>query len=362
MLKSFGSSHDQVEIENLAIRAKQWIQKKQGLIEFDFTDEVSLYKKLLNNIVSHKLIGIELVLGKIFDEIGFNIIKDELFRDLVLFRLVYPKSKLKTTEYLYRYAGKDYSEDEVYRYMDKLYKGIKNEVQQISYQHTREILEHEISVVFYDVTTVYFEVDQEDDLRKPGFSKEGKHQNPQIILGLLVSKNGYPLAYEIFEGNKFEGHTMLPIIDVFKEKYNINQLTIVADSGLLSTKNIEELQLKGFEFILGARIKNDSREIKSKILSLSLKDGESRSLNKGDLKLIISYSAARAGKDRLNREKGLKKLEKRIGSGKLTKSNINNRGYNKYLKLEGDVVISIDRDKYELDAAWDGFKGYITNA
>ncbi len=362
VLKSFGSSHDQVEIENLAIRAKQWIQKKQGLIEFDFTDEVSLYKKLLNNIVSHKLIGIELVLGKIFDEIGFNIIKDELFRDLVLFRLVYPKSKLKTTEYLYRYAGKDYSEDEVYRYMDKLYKGIKNEVQQISYQHTREILEHEISVVFYDVTTVYFEVDQEDDLRKPGFSKEGKHQNPQIILGLLVSKNGYPLAYEIFEGNKFEGHTMLPIIDGFKEKYNINQLTIVADSGLLSTKNIEELQQKGYEFILGARIKNESREIKSKILSLSLKDGESRSLNKGDLKLIISYSAARAGKDRLNREKGLKKLEKRIGSGKLTKSNINNRGYNKYLKLEGDVVISIDRDKYELDAAWDGFKGYITNA
>ena len=362
VLKSFGSSHDQVEIENLAIRAKQWIQKKQGLIEFDFTDEVSLYKKLLNNIVSHKLIGIELVLGKIFDEIGFNIIKDELFRDLVLFRLVYPKSKLKTTEYLLRYAGKDYSEDEVYRYMDKLYKGIKNEVQQISYQHTREILEHEISVVFYDVTTVYFEVDQEDDLRKPGFSKEGKHQNPQIILGLLVSKNGYPLAYEIFEGNKFEGHTMLPIIDGFKEKYNINQLTIVADSGLLSTKNIEELQQKGYEFILGARIKNESREIKSKILSLSLKDGESRSLNKGDLKLIISYSAARAGKDRLNREKGLKKLEKRIGSGKLTKSNINNRGYNKYLKLEGDVVISIDRDKYELDAAWDGFKGYITNA
>jgi len=158
------------------------------------------------------LVGIDLVLGKLFDEIGFNSVADEFFKDLVLYRLVYPKSKLKTTEYLYRFAQKSYSEDEVYRYMDKLYDTQKEIVQNISYEHTLKILPKGIQIVFYDVTTVYFETDYEDDLRKTGFSKEGKHQNPQIVLGLLVSEGGYPLAYDIFEGKQYEGHTMLPII------------------------------------------------------------------------------------------------------------------------------------------------------
>ena len=110
----------------------------------------------------------------------------------------------------------------------------------------------EISVVFYDVTTLYFQIDDEDEIRKRGFSKEGKHQNPQIVLGLLVSVDGYPLAFDIFEGNKFEGHTMLPILDAFKEKYKLDKLVIVADSGLLSNQNIEYLQQKGYEFISGS--------------------------------------------------------------------------------------------------------------
>jgi len=87
-----------------------------------------------------------------------------------------------------------------------------------------------ISIVFYDVITLYFQIDNEDDLRKRGFSKEGKHQNPQIVLGLLVSIDGYPLAFDIFEGNKFEGHTMLPVIDSFKRKYDLANLIIIVDS------------------------------------------------------------------------------------------------------------------------------------
>ncbi len=140
--------------------------------------------------------------------------------------------------------------------------------------------------------------------------------------------DGYPLAYEIFEGNKFEGHTMLPVIDRFKEKYKLDKLVIIADSGLLSHQNIKELQEKGYEFILGARIKNEKQEIKDKILSLNLKTGESAIIEKDDeLKLIISYSDKRALKDKSNRERGLKRLQKQLKSGKLTKSHINNRGY-----------------------------------
>ena len=170
------------------------------------------------------------------------------------------------------------------------------------------------------------------------------------------------MVYDIFEGNKFEGHTLLPVIDSFKAKYNINQPIIVADSGLLSNQNIKELKEKNYEFILGARIKNELHNIKEKILSLQLKDGQSSIVKKGDLKLIITYSDSRAKKDKYNREKGLRSLEKRIKTGKLTKSNINNRGYNKYLKLEGEIQVVIDKEKYEIDAKWDGLKGYLTNA
>lgn len=362
VVKSFGSSGNQAVLEELVEKATRWIKAESGVIELDFEDETTKFNNLLNNIISHKLVGIRLVLGKIFDEIGFDQIEDELFKDLVLYRLVYPKSKLKTTEYLFRYEQKEYSEDEIYRYLDKLNDTQKETVQNISYQHTKAILEGEINIVFYDVTTVYFEIDNEDELRKTGFSKEGKHQNPQIVLGLLVSKNGYPLAYDIFEGNQFEGHTMLPIIDSFRNKYHLRQLVVVADSGLLSHKNIEELKQKKYEFVLGARIKNESKTVKEKILALNLKNGESQIIKKGDLKLIITYSDARAKKDKYNREKGLRSLEKRMRTGKLTKASINNRGYNKYLKLEGEIKVIIDKEKFEQDAKWDGLKGYLTNA
>lgn len=362
VLKSFGSSLTSEGVLELKKLASIWINEHQCVREIDFTHEIEQIEQMLSGITQLKLAGIELVLGRIFDEIGFNKINDELFRSLVLYRLVYPKSKLKTTEYLYRYEQKEWSEDAIYRYMDKLHSTQKELVQQISYAHSLKVLGGQINVVFYDVTTLYFEIDQEDELRKTGFSKEGKHQNPQIILGLLVSKNGYPLAYDIYQGNKFKGHTLLPIINSFKSKYKIEKLTIIADSGLLSQSNIDELQTKNYEFILGARIKNQKYTVQQKILNLQLKNGESQLIQTNDLNLIVSYSDDRAKKDRYNREKGLRKLEKQVRTGKLTKSSINNRGYNKYLKLEGELNVKIDLEKFNQDAQWDGLKGYITNS
>lgn len=216
--------------------------------------------------------------------------------------------------------------------------------------------------MFYDVTTLYFEIEDQDDLRKTGFSKDGKHQHPQIVLGLLVSVDGYPLAYEIFEGNKFEGHTMMPVIESFRKQYGLDKLVVIADAGMLSQDNMEELQSKGYQYILGARIKNESEPIKEQILALNLKNGESTVLTKGQQsKLIISYSDARARKDAANRKKGLEKPERSITSGKLTKQSINNLGYNKYLQLKGEVKVSIDYEKYKADNKWDGLKGYLTN-
>ena len=159
----------------------------------------------------------------------------------------------------------------------------------------------------------------------------------------------------------FEGHIILPVIERFKKKYKIDKMVIIADSGLMSMQNVEKLKSKGYEFILGARIKNETDEIKEKILSLTIADGQNAVLKKGDLSLVINYSNKRAKKDKFNRNRGLMRLEKQISSGKLTKVNINNRGYNKYLKLDGEIKISIEKEKFEQDGKWDGLKGYITN-
>lgn len=159
----------------------------------------------------------------------------------------------------------------MYRYLDKLQSEQIKVVQKISFDHTQKILGNKLSVVFYDVNTLYFEAQDEDDLRRTGFSKDGKHSHSQIVLGLLVSEGGYPLDYEIFEGNKFEGHTMLPVIEAFKEKYQMGQLIVVADAGLMSEKNIMQLLANGYSFIIGARIKNESQAIQHQILSIKLR-------------------------------------------------------------------------------------------
>ena len=362
LVKTIGSSSDQLKIIQFVTEAEIWLKKHSGLIEIDFAQTDILLEQLVGSIQQIKIVGIELLLGKLFAEIGFSAIKDELFKKLVLARLCYPVSKLKTVDYLRRYEGFETNATAIYRYLDKLNALHKRTVQNISYKHTLKVLNNNVQLVFYDVTTLYFEAEQEDDLRKTGFSKDGKHQQPQIVLGLLVSIGGYPLAYEIYNGKKYEGDTMLPVLNLFKRKYKLQNLVVVADAGLLSIKNIESLQNNGYQYILGARIKNESKAITTQIQCLQLENGASATLQKDNTaKLIISYSLARAKKDNINREKGIAKLEKQIKTGKLTKTQINNKGYNKFLKMDGKIKIVVDKSKIAADKKWDGLKGFITN-
>lgn len=360
--KTIGSSADPAKIEELVSLGEEWIRNYKGVLDIPFNNEEQVAESVLESVENITVSGTELLLDRIFNDIGFNVIKDDIFKWLVYSRICFPASKLKTCEYLLTYHGLDFQVQDLYRYMDKLYNNYKEIVQLISFGHTKKILGGSINIVFYDCTTLYFEVDQEDDLRKTGFSKEGKHQNPQIVLGLLVGLDGYPLAYEIFEGNKFEGHTMIPVIETFRKKYNLPAPIVVADSGLLSKSNIKELLDNGYEFILGARLKSSGANQKSMVLALELENGECVSMDwEENLRMVVSYSEKRAKKDRINREKGLKKLEKQLNTGKLNKTHINNRGYNKYLKMEGEIKIALDMEKFEQDGRWDGLKGYITN-
>ncbi len=264
VVHTVGCSDDEDQIRLLIHQAQAYITAKKGQREIDFIlgDDALYFQSIYNNIQQVQLLGPELVLGKLFDAVGFDAIPDELFRHLVL----------------------------------------------------------------------------------------------------LVSQGGYPLDYEIFEGNKFEGHTMLPVIEAFKKKYNMEQLIVVADAGLMSEKNIKQLLANNYSFIIGARIKNETVLVQQQILSFQLDDQQSAEIRKNDTqRVIVSYSAKRAGKDAYNRSRGINRLKKLLESGKLTKKHINNKGYNKYLKLSGELIITIDEEKYKDDSKWDGLKGYLTN-
>ncbi len=363
LLKTIGSSSDPKELLILNEKAKQELERLKGQVSlFVFEKDVqieSFISELSNAQI--RTIGPELVFGKVYDHIGYNKVNNDLFRHLVIARLAFPLSKLKTIEYLYRYQGIILDLDTVYRFLDKLNTELKDQIEQISFKHTLKVLNGNLSIMFYDMTTLYFEASDEDDLRKTGFSKDGKHSNPQIYLGLLVGLGGYAVGYDIFEGNIYEGHTLMPTIEKISKKFNLSKPIIVADAGLLNNENIKSLELEEYEYILGARIKNESKENKEKMLSASFEDESYITLESGNAKLIVQYSSKRAKKDEHNRKRGLKNLEKKIKSGKLTKQNINNRGYNKYLKMEGEISISIDEEKFKSDQKWDGLKGYITN-
>jgi transposase len=362
--KTIGSGTTQEHISVLLHQARYELEKMEQQISLFVSaqdTEIEGYLQTLQN-TQIRTIGPELIFGKIYDAIGFNTIDEDLFRHLVIARLAFPLSKLKTIDYIYRYQGLYIDIDRVYRFLDKLNNTLKDQVEQIAYQHTFKILKGKISIVFYDMTTLYFEASQEDDLRKTGFSKDGKHHLPQIYLGLLVGLGGYAIGYDIFEGNVYEGDTLIPVIDKLAKKFNLSKPVIVADAGLLSKENINILAGNGYTYIIGARPKSEPATIRSQILSTFLKDGQTMVINKthGN-RLILSFSDRRAAKDEHNRKRGLQRLEKQVRSGKLTKANINNKGYNKYLRMQGHVTIEIDYNKFNEDKQWDGLKGYITN-
>ena len=364
IVKSIGVAKTKREEELLLLLARSELERIQGLQSLFVEHDDLVVDNFVNSIANDHLqiIGTELILGKIYNKIGFPMDGScAYFKNLVLCRLVYPGSKLKTVDYFRWHLNIDISVYSIYRFLDELNSKLKPDIEQVSFEYTKKLLKGNIGVVFYDMTTLYFEASEEDDYRIPGFNKDGKHQQPQIMIGLLVSSHGYPIGYQIFEGNTSETKTLIPVLESFLEKFDITKPIVVADAAMLSEKNILALRSNGFQYILGARLKNESDEIKEKILGLEVEEDKPKELKYKYGRLIVSFSSKRAHNDSKNRQKGIKRLEKRVKSGKLTKEHINNRGYNKYLKLSGDINISIDYQKYEADSVWDGLKGYVTN-
>ena len=376
-VKSIGTSSNPEEIARFTEQGERYIeeQNKKKCPELDFDGarertveaELKATEAFLSRIENVIHDAPKRILDRVFDTVGFHAVGDDIFRSLVIARLSFPSSKRATVEYLKSCFDEDYDLHKIYRYLDSLNDTRREEIQTISVRHTMDVYGGKIGVLFYDVTTLYFDSDKPDGLRKPGFSKDGKHSNPQIVLGLLVSGDGCPLAYAIHEGSKYEGHTMLPVVTDFVEKYQLEDFVVVADSGMMSEANLSDLEAKGYKYIVGARMRNMPEATKEWILSQEKRQDAVRELvldKDRHKRLLVGFSEERAALDAKNREKGVDKLKKKYTTGAVTKSKITQRGYNRFLKVTGGdkITVEVDEDMVAADAKWDGLKGYVSNA
>lgn len=293
---------------------------------------------------------------------GFEKLGSKILKDLAIIRIIEPASKLRSIELIKRYFGFVHTRNSVYKNLRSLPK-LKSQVEEIALNYAKTHLAFDFSIVFYDVTTLYFETSEGDadigsqkGLRKCGFSKDSRPNQPQILIALVVNSDGYPIASNIFEGNTYEGHTILPAILALKDKYGIGNLTVVADAGMLSSKNMKELVSHGLNYIVGARLAN---------INLKLLESISKELNsQPDVYvkketplgyLICEYSAKRASKDKSDREKQIAKARSKIANP----TTLNRKP--RFVKEITPSKYVLDSELVAKDELLDGIKGYYTN-
>lgn len=407
VVETIGCSSNDEEIEQFYEKALTRINELSQNLFANSVNESNrkiLLKELLSNLTTQNFIpiGDELIFGKLFENIGCNDLfknvdakirnkedKNFLFKSLVISRLLYPGSKLELINYLSYFKNIDITPDKIYRFLDALYQDeIKSKIEKCVFEHTKSVMKGKIVLTFYDVTTLYFESESEDDLRRIGFSKEGKIARPQIQLGLFTTLEGYPLSFEVYEGNKYEGHTLIDILKKFQDKFELKDKPIVvADRGMLNNANIAYLEENNYKYILAAKTRSIANDLKEKISNLTFVDDGtvhtlqfnkdisykekidddttvSKSINVNQ-RLVLSYSHKRAKKDKYNRDKALQRLEEKIKSTKnITKKDLKLSYYAKYLNINDnscDITFNINNQKIAEDQRLDGIKGFITN-
>jgi transposase len=395
IVRHVGMAYDEDELEKLKLLAQSIKMKLEaGAQQFLFKPEeiVKLgeskkqYKdsdyivNVKNLVEEQRLIsGIHDVYGKLFRNLGYEKVMARpgrskmavrIFTDIVLARIANPASKMASVDMLEEDFGVTIDLDKVYRMMDKLDSDALERLKKITYQNSLNLLGSKIEVIFYDVTTIYFESFSEDELKRNGFSKDHKHNQPQILLTLMVTSDGLPVDYEIFAGDTYEGHTLIPALTKIRKKYHLDKIVFVADSAMLSKDNLAELEgleEESLEYIVGARLKKVKNKLKDKILDHNnykeITPGyQIAHFSDGNRKVVVSFSAKRALKDASDRKKAIAKLKKKLEQSKSPKQHLSNSGYRKYLKVEGRSRVLLDEEKIASESRWDGLHGVVTNA
>ena len=324
--------------------------------------------------------GVHEVYGRQFDKLGFNNIlsnparkihSQKVLRDIVLARIANPDSKRASVRFLAEQCGVRLNLDSVYNAMDHIDDKVIDRIQGKSLTATQSLFPEKIDVLFYDATTLYFESFTEDELKSKGFSKDHKSQEVQVLLSIFVTQHGIPVGYDLFPGSTYEGHTLITALENLKRRFAIDKVVFVADSGMLQKDNLDLLESNGYEYIVGARIKNMSKAMTEEILSkegrspLSCISDESVTgkvidLDKGK-KLVVTHSTKRARKDAHDRDTALAKLKKALRKGKSAKTLLSSSGYKKYMQIEVESKVTVNQSKIDEDKKWDGLHGLVTN-
>jgi transposase len=395
IVRHVGMAYDDDELEKLKLLAEsiklkleaggqQFIFKPEEIVRLAGSKKEYPEKDYIVNVKDLKeeqrlARGIHEAYGKLFDDMGYskvierpsrNTSKVDIFKNIVLARIANPLSKMATVDMLEEDFGVTLNLDRVYRMMDCLDGPARERAKKITYENTLNLLGTKIDVIFYDATTLYFEAFEEDELKKNGFSKDHKHNQPQVLLALMVTSDGLPVDYEVFAGDTYEGHTLIPALARIRDKYDIDRVIFVADSAMLSKDNIKRLKIlkeQNISYIVGARLKNVKSSLKDRILDEKnyrkvKKDYYVADISDTDRRLVVSYSAKRARKDANDRKKAIVKLMAKLDRSKSAKSHLSNHGYRKYLKVEGASKVSLDEDKIAGDSRWDGLHGVVTNS
>lgn len=345
-----GTAHNQIELDLLLDKAKQTQVSPNQQSFFP----VSVQKSGLSLESTRSKLLYDLIL-KTYNMLGFDELQDAIFKHLVIARIVEPVSKLDSIRVLEELGISGVSKDQIYRSLVRIKENNYRKSVAKLCKRNRKINNH--SILLYDVTTLYFETPFADGKRVPGLSKE-RRLEPQIVIGLLVDQTGFPLSLQMFAGNTAETKTIIPVLREFRQDYEINNLTVVADAAMLNQGNIKDITGNGFNYIIGSRQHKMPFAIEEYLkmhenpTDLDIMES---SLNKSDFKqrAIYQYSLKRAKLDLKNIEKQVEKAQKIITGARGLKKN-------KFVKLELDSK-ELDLKGIEKAKALAGFKGYITN-
>lgn len=293
------------------------------------------------------------VLRSVQHQIGYVMDPGTLLNDLVVMRIFEPASKLRSIELMATYFGIAHRRQQFYESARK-WLDLKEKIEKRTISFAKKQYGFDFSLLFYDVTTLYFETFTEDDLRKNGFSKDNKSQQPQIVVALMVTPEGFPVSYEVFSGNTFEGHTLMPVIKTFIKKHEVAHFTVVADAAMISTENVVALQAEKINYIVGARLGNAPSGLLDKIdANLPRKDGNIIRLKTANGYLICSFSKKRYNKDKYEMNKQINKAKSMLSQPSKVKRV-------KYLK-SGDHKMMLNEKLIEKTTRLLGIKGYFTD-
>lgn len=293
------------------------------------------------------------VLTAVLHRLGFTSMRNPILLDLVVMRVVEPCSKLRSIALLETFFGIHHYRQELYRTLRTILT-CKPTIERLAVSFAQRELSPDLSFVLYDVTTLYFETFKADDLRVPGFSKDQKPQQPQIVIGLLVTPQGFPLGSEIFRGNTFEGATMLPVIEAFRRAHGVTTCTVVADAGMLSIKTFTELRQRGLSYIVGARMASCPSAIIERVCTaLGQRDGATVRIPMEHGDLIGAFSATRYRKDAHELGRQVTRAEALVAAKEPGRRS-------RFVAARGGTY-ALNDDRVERARSLLGVKGYYTN-